>query len=257
MQLHVHSWGDPDASPIVCLHGVTAHGERFKRLAEERWAERFRIVAPDLRGHGRSGYEPPWTIATHVADVLETLDALDVGAANWVGPSFGGRLILELAAAHPERVHRAVLLDPAIQILPHIAETMAELERKEPLYDSPEDYADRREDSPPREFVLEDAVLHCERLPDGRLRRRSSQPAVISIYGELASAPPPPDTLRAPTLLIHAPSYGLVREEQLAAYAGRVETLAVPGMHMVIWDAFDEVAEAVERFLLEDASAER
>jgi hypothetical protein len=105
--------------------------------------------------------------------------------------------------------------------------------------------------------VLEDAALHCERLPDGRLRRRSSQPAVISIYGELASAPPLPDTLRAPTLLIHAPAYGLVREEQLAAYAGRVETLAVPGMHMVIWDAFDEVAEAVERFLLEDASAER
>jgi lipase len=257
MQLHVHTWGDPDAPPVVCLHGVTAHGERFKRLAEERWAARFRVIAPDLRGHGRSGYEPPWTFATHVADVLETLDALDVDSANWVGHSFGGRLILELAAAHPERVRRAVLLDPAIQILPHIAETMAELERKEPLYDSPEDYADRREDSPPREFVLEDAVLHCEQLPDGRLRRRSSQPAVISIYGELASAPPPPDTLRAPTLLIHAPAYGLVREEQLAAYAGRVETLAVPGMHMVIWDAFDEVAEAVERFLSEDASAER
>jgi lipase len=257
MQLHVHTWGDPDAPPVVCLHGVTAHGERFKRLAEERWSARFRVIAPDLRGHGRSGYEPPWTFATHVADVLETLDALDVDSANWVGHSFGGRLILELAAAHPERVRRAVLLDPAIQILPHIAETMAELERKEPLYDSPEDYADRREDSPPREFVLEDAVLHCEQLPDGRLRRRSSQPAVISIYGELASAPPPPDTLRAPTLLIHAPAYGLVREEQLAAYAGRVETLAVPGMHMVIWDAFDEVAEAVERFLSEDASAER
>ncbi len=257
MQLHVHAWGDPDAPPVVCLHGVTAHGERFKRLAEERWAEKFRVLAPDLRGHGRSGYEPPWTFATHVADVLETLDALDVDSANWVGHSFGGRLILEVAAAHPERVRRAVLLDPAIQILPHIAETMAELERKEPLYDSPEDYADRREDSPPREFVLEDAVLHCEELPDGRLRRRSSQPAVISIYGELASAPPPPDTLRAPTLLIHAPSYGLVREEQLAAYAGRVETLAVPGMHMVMWEAFDEVAEAVERFLLENPRAER
>ena len=257
MQLHVHAWGDPDAPPVVCLHGVTAHGERFKRLAEERWAEKFRVLAPDLRGHGRSGYEPPWTFATHVADVLETLDALDVDSANWVGHSFGGRLILEVAAAHPERLRRAVLLDPAIQILPHIAETMAELERKEPLYDSPEDYADRREDSPPREFVLEDAVLHCEELPDGRLRRRSSQPAVISIYGELASAPPPPDTLRAPTLLIHAPSYGLVREEQLAAYAGRVETLAVPGMHMVMWEAFDEVAEAVERFLLENPRAER
>jgi lipase len=257
MRLHVHSWGDPDAPPVVCIHGVTGHGERFKRLAEERWAERFHVLAPDLRGHGRSGYEPPWTLATHVADVLETLDALEVAAPDWVGHSFGGRLTLELAAAHPGRVRRAVLLDPAIQILPHIAEALAELERSEPLYDSPEDYADRRDDSPARELVLEDARLHCEPLPDGRLRRRTSQPAVISIYGELASAPPPPDALRAPTLLIHSPSYGLVREEQLAAYADRVETLAVPGGHMVMWDAFDEVAGAIERFLLQDARAQR
>ncbi len=257
MRLHVHSWGDPDAPPVVCLHGVTAHGERFKRLAEERWAEKFHVVAPDLRGHGRSGYEPPWTFATHVADVLETLDALEIETADVVGHSFGGRLTLELAAAHPDRLRRAVLLDPAIQILPHIAEVVAEQERLEPVYDSPEDYANRRTDSPSRELVLEDALLACERLPDGRLRRRTSQPAVISIYGELVSDPPPPDTLRAPTLLIHAPAYGLVREEQLAAYAGRVETLAVPGMHIVMWDAFDEVADAVERFLLEDASAER
>jgi lipase len=257
MRLHVHSWGDPGAPPMVCIHGVTGHGERFKRLAEERWAERFYVLAPDLRGHGRSGYEPPWTFATHVADLVETLDALEIGQADWVGHSFGGRLSLELAAAHPERLRRVVLLDPAIQVLPHIAEAVAELECNEPLYDSPEDYADRRGDSPPRKLVLEDALLHCERLPDGRLRRRTSQPAVISIYGELASVPPPPDTLHVPTLLIHAPAYGFVREEQLAAYAHRVETIAVPGMHMVMWDAFDEVAGAVERFLSEDPGAQR
>jgi lipase len=256
MQLHVHSWGSADAPPVVCLHGVSAHGERYKRLAEERWAEKFRVVAPDLRGHGRSGYEPPWTIATHVADVVETLDGLEIEMADFVGHSFGGRLTLELAAAHPERLRRAVLLDPAIQILPHIAEAVAEQERLEPVYDSPDDYADRRSDSPPRELVLEDALLACDLLPDGRLRRRTSQPAVISIYGELASEPPPVDTLCAPTLLIHAPSYGMVRKEQLAAYADRVETLAVPGMHVVMWDAFDEVAGAVDRFLSEDPSAE-
>jgi lipase len=258
MRLHVHSWGDLDAPPVVCVHGVTGHGERFKRLAEERWAASFRVIAPDLRGHGRSDYDPPWTFATHVADLVETLDALGIDQADWVGHSFGGRLLLELAATHPARMRRAVLLDPAIQVLPHIAQVSAEQERSEPVYDSPDDYADRRADSPPRELVLEDAVLHCEQLPDGRLRRRTCQPAVISIYGEIASDPPAPETLRVPTLLIHAPSYGLVRHEQLAAYADRVETLAVPGMHMVMWDAFDEVAHAVERFLLlEDAGAER
>ena len=50
MLLHVHEWGDAEAPPLVCLHGVTAHGERFKQLAEERWARHFHVVAPDLRG---------------------------------------------------------------------------------------------------------------------------------------------------------------------------------------------------------------
>lgn len=255
MVLHLHEWGDPEAPPLVCVHGVTGHGERFKRLAEERWAGHFHVVAPDLRGHGRSSYDPPWDFARHVADLVETADALEIPQADWVGHSFGGRLVLELAARHPERVRRAVLLDPAIQVLPDVAEFVAAAERAPAIYASADDYADRREDSSPRELVLEDARLHCEVLPDGRLQRRTHQPAVVSIYHQLASEPPPPETLRAPTLLVYAPSYGLVRDEQLAAYADRVETVAVPGMHMVMWDAFEEVAAAVERFL-KDARAE-
>jgi lipase len=249
--LHVHEWGDADAPPLVCLHGVTGHGERFKRLAEEHWAKRFRVIAPDLRGHGRSDWEPPWTYPTYVADLVETADALGIAAADWVGHSFGGRLVLELAAAHPERVNRAVLLDPAIQILPHIALQNAEHQREDAVYASAEEYADSRADGPmtPLELVLEDAEQHCDVLRDGRLRRRTCQPAMVSIYGELASDPPSAETLSAPTLLIYAPAYGLVRDEQLAAWGDRAELVAVPGMHMVIWDAYDEVAAATGRFL--------
>ena len=95
------------------------------------------------------------------------------------------------------------------------------------IYESADDYADRRTDSP-REFVLEDARLHCEATADGGLRRRTCQPPMISIFAELASAPPPLETLRAPTLLIHAPAYGLVREEQLDRVRGPRRMLAVP-----------------------------
>ena len=252
MRLHVHEWGDPAAPPLVCLHGVTGHGERFKRLAEEHWSKRFHVIAPDLRGHGRSEWEPPWTYPTYVDDLVDTTDELGIVAVDVDADQFLRRLVLELAAAHPERVRRAVLLDPAIHVLPHIALQTAENElAAEPVYTSAEEYADRRGDGPttPRELVLEDAELHCERLRDGRLRRRTCQPAMVSIYGEIASEPPPPETLGVPTLLVYAPAYGLVRDEQLEAYAGRVEVQAVKGMHMVMWDAYDEVVAAVDAFL--------
>ena len=242
----MHEWGGAGAPPLVCLHGVTAHGERFRQLAEERWASRFHVLAPDLRGHGRSGWDAPWDFATHVADLVETFGGL--GRATWLGHSFGGRLVLELARRHPGLVERAVLLDPAIQVLPHVAAAIADLERAEPVYDSVDAYLDSRTDSGgmDRARAHADMSLHVDVLPGGRVRRRTCQAAVVAIYGELATEPPPPP--EAPTLLLYAPDYGLVREEQATQYE---HVVAVPGMHMVMWSAFDATADAVERFLAE------
>ena len=259
MRLHVHEWGDPSAPPVVCLHGVTAHGGRFKQLAEERWAEHFRVIAPDLRGHGHSGWEPPWTFATHVADVIETIDDLGLEQADWVGHSFGGRLLLELAARHPERMRRAVLLDPAIHVLPHVAAQVANTELGAPVWDSVDAYVASRTDAGGMDVAraVADVALHADTLADGRIQRRTSQAAVVAIYGELASEPPPPEVLTMPTLLLYAPAYGLVRPEHIETYGARAEVVTVDGMHMVMWDAFDEVADAVQQFLLEDPGAER
>jgi pimeloyl-ACP methyl ester carboxylesterase len=76
---------------------------------------------------------------------------------------------------------------------------------------------------------------------------------VITGYGELCTPPPPPESLRVPTLLVHAGQFGLVREEQLDAYAtvlgDRIELVEVPGGHMVYWDAYEQTADAVGMFL--------
>jgi lipase len=93
VRLNVFEWGEADGPPVVCVHGATGHGQRFEQLAEERWAKRLRVIAVDLRGHGGSAWEPPWTIETHVSDLVETVDALDLAQADWIGHSFGGRLV--------------------------------------------------------------------------------------------------------------------------------------------------------------------
>jgi lipase len=256
MELHLHEWGDPSAPVIVCLHGVNAHGRRYRKLAEERLARRFRVLAPDLRGHGYSDWEPPWTIATHAHDVLETLDAAGVKRATWLGHSFGGRLVTEIAALAPERVERAVLLDPALQILPHVGLDFAERERADHAFASPEEAVEARlaGGAPtPLPFLEEEMKEHLVRHDDGRYRYRYCQSTVVSLYGELVTPPPPPETLRAPTLLLYAREFGLVRGEQVEAYRSalgdRLEVVTVPGGHIVYWDAFAETAAAVERFL--------
>lgn len=259
MRLHVQEWGDRDAPPLVCVHGVAGHAGRFRQLAEERWAERFRVVAVDLRGHGRSGWEPPWTFETHVADLVETIDELGLGQPDWVGHSFGGRLLLELAARHPERMRRAALLDPAIHVLPEVAEWVASTELEAPEWTSVEAWLAARDDADGLDMAraAADVALQVEPLPDGRVRRLTSQDAVVSIYRELATEPPPPEVLTMPTLLLYAPAYGLVRPEHVDTYGPRATVVTVPGMHMVMWAAFDATADAVERFLSEDPGAER
>src|SRR6476660_5927366 len=256
MELNLHEWGDPSSPPIVCLHGVSAHGRRFRRLAEEQLADRFRVLAPDLRGHGNSGWEPPWTFATHAHDVLETLDAAGVRNAQWVGHSFGGRLVLELAVLAPDRVERAALLDPAIQLLPHVGFDFAERERADQSFASADEAITTRLDTgapTPREFLEEEMREHLVRHPEGRFRMRYCRSAAVTMYGELCTRPPPAESLRVPTLLLHAGEFGLVREEQVDAYrlalGNLIAIVEVPGGHLVYWDAYEETADALERFL--------
>jgi lipase len=256
MELNMHAWGDPAAPPLVCLHGVTAHGRRFRRLAEERLADAFHVLAPDLRGHGNSDWEPPWTIATHAHDVLETLDAAGIRRACWIGHSFGGRLVLELAALAPERMERIALLDPAIQLLPHVGYDRAEGERRDNAFGSPDEAIAARLETgapTPREHLEEEMAEHLVRGADGRYRFRYCQSAVVSMYGELCTPPPPPETIRFPALLLYADQFGLVRDEQVDAYQAALgellQVVTVPGGHMVYWDAYEQTADAIERFL--------
>jgi len=263
MRLHVHEWGDRAAPPVVCVHGVSAHGRRFRKLAEERLAARFRVLAPDLRGHGRSEYDPPWDLGTHVDDLVETLGELGVGVAAWVGHSMGGRLILELAARSPERIRCAALLDPAIQILPHVGLDFAEEAAKDRSFTAVDEAIDARLASgapTPRAFLEEEASEHLAPSADGRLRWQVCRPAVAAGYGELCRGPPPPTVLGGmPALLVHASQFGLVREEQLEEYVASLgeglEVLAVPGGHIVYWDAYEQTAGAVEKFLIRHSPA--
>lgn len=254
MKLHLEEWGDPAKPTVVCVHGVTSHGRRYARLAGERLASRFHVVAPDLRGHGHSGWEPPWTLEQHVDDLLESVPP---DARLWVGHSFGGRLLLELVTAHPDRVDRVLLLDPVIWLPPPIALEEAEAQRADTAFASVDEAVAARlasglDHGVSRDHLEEDFRDHLDLGADGRLRFRYCASAAIAAYGEMARTPPLV-ALERPVRVAHARESPVCPVELVEAYresAGELlSSVELPGGHTVMWDALEETADAVIGFL--------
>jgi lipase len=248
MRLHLEEYGDAGGAPVVCLHGLTGNGARFRKLGDERLAER-RVVAPDLRGHGDSGSEPPWSREAHAGDVLETLDAAGVQRADWIGYSFGGLIAAAVAAAAPGRIGRLVLLEPALALPANVCLEYALAELEDQSFDSAEEAIEERLAGgmlfhTPREMLEEEMRSNLAPGDDGRLRYRYSRVAAVGAWGELAAPPPP--AAGVPTLVVVAERSWLPVD---AARYPDAEVVSVPGGHSVLWDAFDPTADAVARFL--------
>jgi len=90
--------------PIVLLHPFPANHEFWLPVAEAL-ATRYRLVLPDLRGHGESGIgEGPATMEKHAADIARVMDDANIGRAPLVGVSIGGYVLFEFWRKYRGRV---------------------------------------------------------------------------------------------------------------------------------------------------------
>jgi lipase len=253
--LHLHHYGAPDGPPTLAIHGVTAHGERYRRLAQEAFPER-RWLAPDLRGHGRSTWDGPWTVERHVGDLLESLDTLGVDRVAVVGHSYGGMIGLHLLATAPERVTRLALLDPAIELPGAWTPRQADETIEDAGWATPEEaLAKRLEGRLPQSVAdaTEDVERHLCEAADGRYRMRFCRGAAIAGWSEMARQTASVAHAQRPCLLIVAEQEEIVRPELRASLqrdlGDRLTTVELDCGHMLYWDAFDETAAALRGFL--------
>src|SRR6266511_1698347 len=123
-----------DGPFALLLHGIGNYG-RYWDFFADAVARRFRLVAPDARGHGNSGKPADaYAAAEFVADAVAVLDALAIDRAVVVGHSMGGTHAIRLAATHPERVTKLVVVDAGPEALRDGAERARRLSLERPEF---------------------------------------------------------------------------------------------------------------------------
>jgi 3-oxoadipate enol-lactonase len=101
--------------PVVLLHPFPAHHELWLP-AVQALVSRYRVILPDLRGHGESGVgEGPATMEKHAADLARVLDHAEVGRAPFAGVSIGGYVLFEFWRRYRERVAALLLFNTKAQ----------------------------------------------------------------------------------------------------------------------------------------------
>ncbi|HEY9539524.1 MAG TPA: 3-oxoadipate enol-lactonase [Kiloniellaceae bacterium] len=114
--LHVQDLGAADKPALVFSNSLGTDFRIWNDVVGQ-FADRFRIVLYDKRGHGLSEIDkPPYTIADHVADLAALLDDLAIEGAIVCGLSVGGLIAQGLYASRPELVSGLVLCDTAHKV---------------------------------------------------------------------------------------------------------------------------------------------
>jgi len=112
LRLHYVDWGNPDAPPMVLVHGGRDHCRSWDWVAEH-FRRDYRIIAPDLRGHGDSAWSATGSYAMtgYVYDLAQLIHQLRLAPVTIVAHSLGGSISLRYTGLYPEHVKKIVAIE--------------------------------------------------------------------------------------------------------------------------------------------------
>lgn len=222
LSLHFASWGQRTTSDraIILIHGLTASSREFLNIGPALAARGWYVIAPDLRGRGRSakpahGYGVPF----HANDVLSLCDHFGLTRVHVVGHSLGAIIGAYLAALYPERVEKLVMIDAGGVIPDDTQQAIAaSVNRLGTSYPSLDAYLGLMRQLPMIQwndlweaYFRYDAEVH----PDGSVTSRVPRQAIQEENAALAALRTEelPGLVRQPTLILRA-AVGLLGPER-------------------------------------------
>ena len=112
LRLHYADWGNPDAPPLLLVHGGRDHCRSWDWVAEELRRD-WHIIAPDLRGHGDSAWSPDgnYDMSAFVYDIAQLIHQLALPPVTIVAHSMGGNIATRYTGLYPENVRKLVSIE--------------------------------------------------------------------------------------------------------------------------------------------------
>jgi len=112
LRLNYVDWGNPDAPPLVLVHGGRDHCRNWDWVAEDLRRD-YHVIAPDLRGHGDSAWATSgdYSIGAFVYDLAQLIHQQHLAPCRIVAHSLGGSISLRYAGVFPENVSKLVAIE--------------------------------------------------------------------------------------------------------------------------------------------------
>lgn len=112
LRLHYVDWGNPDAPPLILLHGGRDHCRSWDWVAQELRRD-WHVIAPDLRGHGDSEWpsDGEYSPRACVYDLAQLVYQMKLAPVTIVAHSYGGNISLRYAGIYPETVRKLVAIE--------------------------------------------------------------------------------------------------------------------------------------------------
>ena len=242
-----------EGEPLLCIHGFPLSGVMWQPLCDSL-GDRYQLIVPDLRGHGRSEASESVTMADFADDLASVLDAIGISKpVTVIGLSMGGYVAFEFYRRHGDRAGAMVLVDTQA--------SKDDEERVRIRHETAEKVLQRGSG------VVADGMIDKLFAPEApedlksrwhEVMSATSPQGVAAALGAMAGRPDSFDTLRGmdvPTLIVVGEHdvitpIDCAREMHQASHSAQLEVVPRAG-HMVPLEAPQAFAELVEAFLSE------
>lgn len=244
-----------EALPLIVLHGLMGNADNWRAHARQ-WEMRRRVVAIDLRNHGRSPHAEDMQYAHLAADVLHTLSVLGIEHFDLLGHSMGGKTAMSMAVIASERIRRLIIAD--------IAPVDYALDRHDAIFAGMQAVADH----PPVSRAAADTLMakHVNDIEtrrflgtnlikgdNGCLHWRVNLPALRKGYPDVAQAPADGEPFNGSVLFLRGGDSNYVLPEYRALIMARFPHAHIVTLkHCAHWlhvEQFSVFVDAVNRFL--------